>query len=305
VSQCAVCKSLTLCWDTLSSPMLDSPTAAIHQFYNHADVQKALNIPNPPVSWVECMPGAGRRRRLSHHHHIPLLPGQLLLDHDRPISVVPYVADLLDHTDVRVLVYNGDRDMTTNAQGSEMLLDSMDWDGAEGWASDYERGLWFPDTATPPDPLSPASHHPTSHTFGGYMKRYHNLDFLIVYNSGHLVPFNQDKIALDLVTRFLGNRTFLDRPLPRFHVEPRPRKNPTKHDTLQESVEDPDAVLLPVASPATAKAVLSQSNAALQSTIDWAVVLAMGGCCFILGFLASRLFPRRHDNYQAIPDHDK
>jgi hypothetical protein len=50
-----------------------------------------------------------------------------LLDDDRPVSVVPYIAKLLDEADIQVLVYNGDRDLRTYVQGSETLLDRMKW----------------------------------------------------------------------------------------------------------------------------------------------------------------------------------
>ena len=40
------------------------------------------------------------------------------------------------------------------------------------------------------------------------------LQFVVVYNSGHLVPYNVPKPALDLVTRFLGGESFVDTDLP-------------------------------------------------------------------------------------------
>ena len=206
--------------------MLDVPSGSIHQFFNNLRVQKALNVV-PARPWVECMPGAGRRRKLqdaASNKKRQLtklrLPGELLLDHDEPISVVPYIADLLDNANIRVLVYNGDRDMTTNSQGSEMLLDSMEWAGAAGWSDtrEFERGVWLPQVG---------------HQLGGYIKLYQNLQFLVVYNSGHLVPFNQDEIALELVTRFLGNITFLDKPLPKFHIHRTHSPDTSKDQSIQ------------------------------------------------------------------------
>jgi hypothetical protein len=47
------------------------------------------------------------------------LTENLLLDDERPVSVVPYVAELLDEAYIQVLVYNGDRDLRTYVQGSE------------------------------------------------------------------------------------------------------------------------------------------------------------------------------------------
>lgn len=258
--------------------MLDSPFGAIHQFFNNPAVQTALNLPIVPVDWEECLPGAGRRRRMLSKK--PLLPGQVLLAHDRPISVVPYVAELLDKANIRVLVYSGDRDMTTNAQGSELLLNSMEWSGAEGWATAYERGLWFP-----------KHNDPHRRTFGGYIKSYANLEFLIVYNSGHLVPFNRDEIALDLVTRFLGRRPFLDKSLPKFHVESLNHKSPSRHDTLRESSDNAALPVVPTAKPSLNRHV-------------WTFLLGL--VSFLLGIFVSQFLSlQRRGDYQTIPNHEK
>lgn len=199
-----------------------------------------------------------------------MLPGKLLLDQDRPVSVVPYVADLLDDAGIRVLVYNGDRDMTTNAQGSELLLDSMEWRGAAGWASTsaFERGLWLPGEKT----------------FGGYIKRYRNLDFLVVYNSGHLVPFNRDALALDLITRFLGGASFVDKALPKFRIQPKARKKAPRKGHAR------------AASPGK---LARESTDDQQTSIGWSTVCAAAG--FVLGFVVSRRYQKGRGAYQVIP----
>lgn len=155
----------------------------------------------------------------------------MYLEQDRPISVVPYIAELLDEAKIQVLIYSGDRDLSTNAQGSEMLLHSMEWSGTlymrvvsselddcccfacllcihahtvylclgqHEWAT-AKRALWVTDD-------EPA----------GYTKAYKGLDFVVVYNSGHLVPYNQPAAALDLITRFVSNMSFADHELPTF-----------------------------------------------------------------------------------------
>jgi hypothetical protein len=121
-----------------------------------------------------------------------------LLNNDRPISVVPYMAELAD-AGYKLLVYNGDRDLSCNVQGTEVLLDSMEWNGADAWADSTQsrRSLWLVDGAV-----------------AGYTKAHAGLEFVVVYNSGHLVPLNQPKHALDLVTRFVMGQSFADAPLP-------------------------------------------------------------------------------------------
>jgi Serine carboxypeptidase len=245
------------------SLMLDYPNGAINQFYNNPRVQEALNLPHE-TKWVECIPGAGRRRRQLSKMR---LPGQLLLDDDRPTSTVPYVADLLDNAGIRVLIYNGDRDMTTNSQGSELLLDTMSWSGASGWADvdKFERGIWLPNNEK---------------KLGGYIKHYLNLGFLVVYNSGHLVPFNQDEISLDLVTRFLGNVSFLDKSLPKFQVH---RKR--QHDVLANKQES------------DVGGYHSEKN--LVGDVISSVVFVVVG--FAIGFLVARRYQKGRGLYQAIP----
>ena len=82
------------------------------------------------------------------------------------------------------------------------MLNGMKWSGSEDWFT-APRGLW----------INPKS---TSNMPAGYGKSLKGLDFVVVYNSGHLVPYNQPENALDLITRFIQNKGFSDYPLPSF-----------------------------------------------------------------------------------------
>jgi hypothetical protein len=165
-----------------------------------------------------------------------------LLEHDRPQSTFPYIAELLDGG-VRVMAYNGDRDLSCNAAGTERLLNDMQWSGADEWYA-TERGLWT------------VNNEPSR-----YAKSLKGLDFVVVYNSGHLVPvsrilymrnftskkwyisqqfrfpllsqYNQPLNALDLITRFLKHDNFSDFELPSFDFSPDPIK--TLHTPKNES----------------------------------------------------------------------
>lgn len=150
---------------------------------------------NPPESGADASRGAGRRRLFEQPRHLHLL------DFDKPLSMAAYISELLDDADIPVLVYNGDRDLSTNSQGSELFLNGVEWSGSEAWLdpSLYERGLWMVDS------------YPA-----GYSKTVGNLNFVIVYNSGHLVPMNQPVAAYDLITRFLEGDSFIDRDLPKY-----------------------------------------------------------------------------------------
>lgn len=177
-------------WDPYA--IIAHGNTTLELFYNDPRVKKAINAPDD-IWWRGCIEGAGRRRRL--------VGRELMLEQDKPVSTLPYIAEMLD-ADIPVLVYNGDRDLSCCAQGSEMLLDSMDWKGKKGWPS-AKRGLWM-----------------TGQNVSGYSKEFQGLKFVVVYNSGHLVPFNQPVPALDLVTRFLRGESFMDHDLPTFDSIP-------------------------------------------------------------------------------------
>ena len=183
--------------------LLTNPVNTNTMFFNDPRVREKLNVPKEvEKDWAGCMPGAGRRRQRRRGlatKDDDLLPGQVLLKDDRPISMAPYLAELLDEAKIQVLIYNGDRDMSTCAQGSERMLNGMDWSGHDDWLDPraYRRALWMVDD------------YPA-----GWSKRVKNLDFLIVYNSGHLVPYNVPKQAFDLVSRLVTKQPFGDVTIP-------------------------------------------------------------------------------------------
>ena len=119
-----------------------------------------------------------------------------MLKDDAPDSVVPYVAELLDDAGIRVLFWNGDRDLLCCHTGTDMLLDGMKWSGAKKWKT-VDRGVWM-----------------VNDRFAGYTKTLGNLTYVTVYNSGHMVYYNQPVRCLDLVKRQLKGESFFDKELP-------------------------------------------------------------------------------------------
>jgi hypothetical protein len=173
------------------SPNVDQVTFTSEAFYNSPEVKEALHVPTDHY-WHGCQAGSGRRRMMEHR--------RLYMDEDRPISVVPYIGELLDEG-IPVLVYNGDRDMTTNMVGSELVLNAMDWKGKREWLN-APRGLWNVDD------------YPA-----GWAKEWKGLSFVVVYNSGHMVPYNQPVPAYDLLKRFLRKDSFLDNEAPLIRIQ--------------------------------------------------------------------------------------
>ena len=135
-----------------------------------------------------------------------------MLKYDKPLSVVPYVAELLDDANLRVLFYNGDRDLLCAFTGTEMMLESMKWSNTYEWKY-APRGLWMVNEGQGP-------------RVAGYTKSLGNLEFLTVYNSGHMMSHNQPARSLDMVKRFLKGGTLLDVELPSY---PRDREHRQIH----------------------------------------------------------------------------
>jgi len=180
-------------------PNVDQVTFSSEAFYNNDAVKQALHAPDG-ITWHGCQ-GFGRRRLLEAHR-------QLYMDNDRPFSVVPDIGKLLDEG-LPIIVYNGDRDMTTNMVGTEKALKTMKWEYADQW-DDAPRGLWK------------VNDYPA-----GWAKSMGNLTFITVYNSGHMVPYNVPTSAYDLMTRLTEGKSFLDQELPQIRVKKEHNEMPT------------------------------------------------------------------------------
>ena len=172
----------------------------ISNFFNDPVVREALNAPDMEAHkhWRACVPGSGRRRLLEEGQHQREL---ILLEHDMPLSVVPYIAELLDDAHIDILMYNGDLDLACSSQSTELSLESMDWSGAEEWK--------YPDTTKWQQWNVDGS--PAGHT-----KSFGNLQFLVVYNSGHFVPINQARNSLNMIGRLIDGQSLGDKRLAMF-----------------------------------------------------------------------------------------
>jgi hypothetical protein len=106
--------------------------------------------------------------------------------------------------------------MTTNMVGQELALNQMkNWKQHGEWL-DAPRGLWMDSNSN--------SKHPEA----GWAKEYGPLSFVVVYNSGHMVPYNVPSPALDLATRFISGKKFIDVEAPGFRYDPN-QKSEFKH----------------------------------------------------------------------------
>lgn len=103
-------------------------------------------------------------------------------------SVAPYVAELLDH--YYIVVYNGQLDIIVAYPLTVNYLRHLNFTGAEEYKT-AKRYVWKVDGEV-----------------AGYVKQAGKLVEILVRNAGHMVPADQPKWALDLITRFTHEKTF-------------------------------------------------------------------------------------------------
>ena len=249
-----------------------------------------------PISSFRCQWGEGRRRLLASEKH-----RLLYMDNDRPLSMAPYIGELLD-AGIPLLVYNGDRDMTTNMVGTEMVLNTrLEWHGKGEW-QDAPRGMWKTDYMTEKEYT------------GGWAKQLGGLTFVVVYNSGHMVPYNVPGPAYDLLVRFLTNKSFIDEELPRVRssdpVKPRPvewmHPYPTGTSGYIHSFDDTSDVSLGIeagAVPTPANTYLGQAWPSIAFGLLMAFVAGL--VVAVLGMHALQGRDRRRrgkGGYTTVPD---
>jgi len=91
---------------------------------------------------------------------------------------------------IPILIYNGDQDLIVDFYGTSEMLDTMPWSGQMGFKNAYN-GTWVVDGKV-----------------AGSVRQYQGLTYLVVGSAGHMVPYDQPKNALDMLSRFLGQKPF-------------------------------------------------------------------------------------------------
>ena len=282
---------------TTFDPNVDQTTFTSEGFYNTPDVKMALHAPDNHF-WHGCQWGEGRRRLMARKHRA------LYMDDDRPLSMAPYMGELLD-AGIPLLVYNGDRDMTTNTVGTEMVLNErLEWYGKKEWA-DAKRGLWKTNCNT--DDELPA----------GWVKEYGPLTYAVVYNSGHMVPYNVPTAAYDLLVRFLTGKSFIDVDLPKvrspYPVKPRHLEwmhmYPTgERDYIRSFNDTPDISFDIEETAAAASPEANNLGNEVKTSIvgnnDHMIGFVMGLLVALLGMAVVQSIRGRkaHVGYSAVPD---
>ncbi|KAF1775287.1 Serine carboxypeptidase [Phytophthora cactorum] len=103
---------------------------------------------------------------------------------------LPKVADLLN-AGLRVLMYVGDADLLCNFYAIEATAKKLNWFGAAGFNAAKTR------------PYSTVS----GITDAGTVRSFSHLTYVKIHNAGHMAPGDQPEVALDMISKFIGEKT--------------------------------------------------------------------------------------------------
>ncbi|XP_013195187.2 venom serine carboxypeptidase-like [Amyelois transitella] len=134
---------------------------------------------------------ASATRKQIHVGNYPFNNGTIVEQHlkqDVMKSVAPWISELLDH--YYVVIYNGQLDIIVAYPLTVNYLRNLNFTGADEYKT-AKRYIWKVDGEV-----------------AGYVKQAGKLVEIMVRNAGHMVPGDQPKWALDLITRFTHEKTF-------------------------------------------------------------------------------------------------
>lgn len=149
----------------------------IEAYLNRKDVKNALRIA-PGIFYQECSDNV--------YNRLSNLDG---------LSALPEVNEMLQAS-IPVLMYSGQWDMMCNFMGTAKFIEKLDWPRKAQYQKS-PRYVW----------KANGLHYP-----GGYAQQGGGLSFVIVADSGHMVPMDNPIAAYSLVDHFIHNRSFSDSP---------------------------------------------------------------------------------------------
>lgn len=107
-------------------------------------------------------------------------------------SVKPWVETILD-ANYRTLMYSGQLDVIVAAPLTENFLKNLKWTKSR----QYQHSRKTIYKVKPDDKV-----------VAGYVRQADNLIYVLIRNSGHMVPYDQPRVAKDMITRFVKKQSF-------------------------------------------------------------------------------------------------
>ncbi|ETV86045.1 hypothetical protein H257_02534 [Aphanomyces astaci] len=159
-------------------------TKTLSTYFNLPETREALNIP-PHTLWTSIDGSA-----YGDDPAAPSIARHLL--NDEMVDVPDAILEtLMNH--YHVLFYAGNMDGSScNHLGVSRVVDQLHWDGADEYHT-ASRRPWTVDGVG---------------GVGGLAKQSGNVAVVVITNSGHLVPTDQPEASLDMMRRFLTQRSF-------------------------------------------------------------------------------------------------
>lgn len=155
----------------------------LSDYFNNDAVRRALNVP-AGTPWVST---DGSSYGVS--PDAPAIARHLLADEMLDVSIDTF-RDLLDH--YKFLFYAGNMDGSScNNLGVGRMIDRLAWTGTVDYRAAARRP-WVLDGQV-----------------AGLAKSSGNMSYVVVLNSGHLVPTDQPVASLDMMRRFLNDEPFV------------------------------------------------------------------------------------------------
>lgn len=115
-------------------------------------------------------------------------------------SVRPWVEELLD-AGYRTLIYSGQLDIIVAAPLSENFLQALQWKGKERYRA-------APRTIYKVGQRGGAGDN-SQELVAGYVRQVDGLLYqIIIRNAGHILPYDQPRVAHDMITRFVRGDRF-------------------------------------------------------------------------------------------------
>lgn len=106
-------------------------------------------------------------------------------------SVANLIVNILDAKEnYSVLIYSGQLDVIVANILTTRFLEKLRWHGSAAW-KDADKKIWR-----------------VGNDLAGYTKVVDNLNFVLVRNAGHMIPYDQPKWAFDLINRFTAGKPF-------------------------------------------------------------------------------------------------
>ena len=99
-------------------------------------------------------------------------------------SVKSWLVTLMEN--YKTLLYSGQLDIRVATSLTDNMINSLKWKGSDIY-SQTKRKIWKVDGKV-----------------AGYLKKFKSFYYMVIRDAGHIVPYDQPKVALELITQFIN-----------------------------------------------------------------------------------------------------